>query len=429
MSFLELIGILLTAVAILGYFNHRVLGLPDTIGITAMGLLVSLLLAFAGNVVPGASSWARDLADRFDFSDLVLHGMLSVLLFAGSLHVNIAELARQKLPVLVLSTVGVLLSTALVGWGAYALLQAVGVSVRLENCLLFGALISPTDPIAVLGVLKTAGVPKALEMDIAGESLFNDGTGVVAFLVLLGIATGSSEPTVPAVTLLLLRDIVGGLLLGLALGYVAFFMLKGVDSYPVEIIITLALATAGYSLAEHVYVSAPLTVVVAGLVVGNHGARSAMSERTREHLFSFWDLVDEVLNLVLFGLVGLQLLAWSSDEVAWLAAALLVPVVLVARFISVGVPALALRPWLKRRTPHAVKVLTWGGLRGGISVALALTLPEFSGRDTLVMGTYAVVMFSLLVQAPTLGWYLDRLGLGVEPRGKESDRGGGRGGR
>ncbi|MDB5954292.1 sodium:proton antiporter [Ramlibacter sp.] len=412
MSFLELIGILLTAVAVLGYFNHRVLRLPDTVGITAMGLLVSVLLAFAGNAVPGASAWARELADHFDFPDLVLHGMLSVLLFAGSLHVNIAELARQKLPVLVLSTVGVVLSTALVGAGAYALLQALNVPVRLEHCLLFGALISPTDPIAVLGVLKTAGVPKALEMDIAGESLFNDGTGVVAFLVLLGIATGSAEPTLPAVGLLLLVQIVGGLALGLALGYVAFFMLKGVDSYPVEIIITLALATAGYSLAEHLHVSAPLTVVVAGLVIGNHGARSAMSERTREHLFSFWDLVDEILNLVLFGLVGLQLLAWSSDEVAWLAAALIVPVVLLARFLSVGVPALALRPWLKRRTPHAVKVLTWGGLRGGISVALALTLPEFSGRDTLVMGTYAVVMFSLLVQAPTLGWYLDRLGLG-----------------
>jgi CPA1 family monovalent cation:H+ antiporter len=414
MSFLELIGILLTAVAVLGYFNHRVLRLPDTIGITAMGLLVSVLLAFAGNVVPGASAWARNLADRFDFSDLVLHGMLSVLLFAGSLHVNIAELARQKLPVIVLSTVGVVLSTALVGWGAYALLQAVGVPVRLEHCLLFGALISPTDPIAVLGVLKTAGVPKALEMDIAGESLFNDGTGVVAFLVLLGIATGSAEPTLSSVSVLLLVEVVGGLVLGFALGYVAFFMLKGVDSYPVEIIITLALATAGYSLAEHLHVSAPLAVVVAGLVVGNHGARSAMSERTREHLFSFWDLVDEVLNLVLFGLVGLQLLAWSSDEVAWLAAALLVPVVLLARFVSVGVPALALRPWLKRRTPHAVKVLTWGGLRGGISVALALTLPEFSGRDTLVMGTYAVVMFSLLVQAPTLGWYLERLGVGTK---------------
>jgi CPA1 family monovalent cation:H+ antiporter len=191
--------------------------------------------------------------------------------------------------------------------------------------------------------------------------------------------------------------------------------LKGVDSYPVEIIITLALATAGYGGAEHLRVSAPITVVVAGLVIGNHGARRAMSERTREHLFSFWDLLDEVLNLVLFGLVGLQLLALTGERVSYLGALLLVPVVLLARFLSVGLPALALRPWLKRRTPHAVKVLTWGGLRGGISVALARTLPAFPARDTLVVGTYAVVVFSLLVQAPTLGWALRRLGIGAHP--------------
>jgi CPA1 family monovalent cation:H+ antiporter len=416
-SVLELIGALLTAVAVLGYFNHRVLRLPDTIGITAMGLLVSLVLALAGPAVPGASRWASAMADRFDFPELVLHGLLSVLLFAGSLHVNIAELARQKWPVLVLSTVGVILSTALVGGGAWAVLQLVGLPVRLDYCLLFGALISPTDPIAVLGVLKTVGVPKALEMDIAGESLFNDGTGVVAFLVLLGIATGETDPSFTSVSLLLLREIVGALVLGLLLGYFAFFMLKGVDSYPVEIIITLALATAGYALAERLHVSAPLTVVVAGLVIGNHGARSAMSERTQEHLFSFWDLVDEVLNLVLFGMVGLQLLALDADNVSWVAAGLLVPVVLLARFLSVGLPAVTLGPWLKRRTPHAIKVLTWGGLRGGISIALALSLPHFAARDTLVLGTYAVVLFSLLVQAPTLASYLRRLGVCAEPAG------------
>jgi CPA1 family monovalent cation:H+ antiporter len=410
-SVLELIGALLTAVAVLGYFNHRVLGLPDTIGITAMGVLVSLALALAGPLVPGASTWARGMADRFDFPELMLHGLLSVLLFAGSLHVNISELARQKWPVLILSTVGVLLSTLIVGFGTWWLFAALGIAVRLEYCLLFGALISPTDPIAVLGVLKTAGVPKALEMDIAGESLFNDGTGVVAFLVLLGIATGTAEPTAGSIATLLLVEIVGALVLGLALGYVAFYLLRGVDSYPVEIIITLALATAGYGLAEHVHVSAPLTVVVAGLVIGNHGARSAMSERTREHLFSFWELIDEVLNLLLFGLIGLKLLALSDTEGSWVVGAALVPVVLIARFASVGLPALLLRPWLKRRTPHAVKVLTWGGLRGGISVALALSLPQFEGRDTFVMATYCSVLFSLLVQAPTLPLLLRRLKL------------------
>lgn len=415
MSFLELIAILLTAVAVLGYFNHRVLRLPDSIGITAMAVLVSLGMALAGQFIPGAAAWARSVADRFDFAQLVLHGLLSVLLFAGSLHVNIAELARQKLPVLVLSTVGVVLSTVIVGYGVYWVLQGIGHPIALTWCLLFGALISPTDPIAVLEVLKTAGAPKALEVDIAGESLFNDGTGVVAFLVMLGIVTGTTEPTVLGVGGMLLFEVLGSLVLGLAAGYAAFFMLKGVDSYPVEIIITLALATACYSLADRLHVSAPLSVVVAGLVIGNHGARSAMSEVTRQNLFQFWDLLDEVLNLVLFGMIGLELLAITDESVSWLAACVLVPVVLAGRFLSVGAPAIVLAPWLKRRTPHAVKVLTWGGLRGGISVALALTLPRAPERNTLVAATFAVVLFSLLVQAPTLARLLRHLGLCAQP--------------
>jgi CPA1 family monovalent cation:H+ antiporter len=412
MSALELIAVLLTAVALLGWFNHRVLRLPDTVGITAVGVLVSVALAAIGRAVPGAAEWARGMAGRFDFPELVLHGLLSVLLFAGSLHVSFGDLARQKGPVLVLSTVGVVLSTFLVGGMTWLLLHAVGRPLDLMYCLLFGALISPTDPIAVLGVLKTAGVPPALETDIAGESLFNDGTGVVAFLVLLGVATGTEQATVSSVALLLVKEVAGALLLGVAAGYFAFALLRGVDSYPVEIIITLALATASYSVADRLHVSAPLTVVAAGLVIGNHGVRHAMSERTRQNLLSFWDLVDEVLNLVLFGMVGLLLLGWEGERVSWVAALLLIPVALIARFLSVGVPAIVLGPWLKRRTPHAVKVLTWGGLRGGISIALALSLPDFAGRDTLVMGTFAVVFFSLLVQATTLERYLCRLGIG-----------------
>jgi monovalent cation:H+ antiporter, CPA1 family len=413
MSVLDLIAVLFSAVGVLGYFNHRVLRLPDTIGITAMGVVVSLALGIAGHAVPGATDWAGKLADRFDFPQLVLHGLLSVLLFAGALHVSFGDLARQKLPVLVLSTVGVVLSTALVGGGAWLLLRALDAPVALRHCLLFGALISPTDPIAVLGVLKTVGVPRALQTDIAGESLFNDGTGVVAFLVMLSLTTGGGHPSAEGIGLLLLREVAGALLLGLVSGYLVFVLLRGVDSYPVEIILTLALATASYALAERLGVSAPLTVVVAGLVIGNHGVSHAMSERTREHLLSFWDLLDEVLNLVLFGLVGLQLLSWDGGRIVWAGAFLMIPVVLASRFVSVGVPALLLRPWLKRRTPHAVKVLTWGGLRGGISVALALSLPAFPARDTLVMGTYAVVFFSLLVQAPSLGWFLRRLRIGA----------------
>lgn len=408
MSLFELIGALATAVAVFGYINHKFIHLPDTIGITAMGLLVSLALAIVGREVPGAVHWASDFAAHLDLPEVVFHGLLSVLLFAGSLHINISDLAKQRLPVFVLSTVGVVLSTAIVGYGTHWLLAALGVHIGLTYCLLFGALISPTDPIAVLGVLKTAGAPKSLETCISGESLFNDGTGVVAYLVLLGIATGASEPTVSAVSLLLAKEVIGALVVGLAVGYVAFFMLKGVDSYPVEILITIALATGGYAFAERIHVSAPLAVVVMGLVIGNHGARSAMSAKTREHLFSFWELLDEVLNLVLFGLIGIKLLSLGSADVSWLIALALLPIVLLARFASVGVPVLALRRWLTP-TPHTVKVLTWGGLRGGISVALALSLPQFDGKELFVVATYGVVLFSLLVQAPTLGPLLKKL--------------------
>ena len=412
MSLFELIGALTSVIAVLGYVNHRFVRLPDTIGITAMGLVLSLVLALVGARFPGAVSWASSFADRLDITEIVFHGLLGVLLFAGSLHVNISDLAHQKVPVLVLATVGVVLSTVFVGYGTSWVLASLGLGVPILWCLLFGALISPTDPIAVLGMLKTAGAPTALATDITGESLFNDGTGVVAFLTLLGIATGTSDASAVAVGHLLLVEVLGGLATGLGVGYAGFFLLKGVDSYPVEILITLAMAIGGYALAERLHVSAPIAVVVMGLVVGNHGARSAMSTTTREHLFSFWELLDGVLNLVLFGLIGLKLLALADGERgSWLAAVALIPVVLVARFASVGLPAIVVRRWLEHRTPHAVKVLTWGGLRGGISVALALSMPAFDGRDTLVMATYAVVLFSLLVQAPTLPMLLRRLGI------------------
>jgi CPA1 family monovalent cation:H+ antiporter len=411
MTPLELVGVLAAVVAVLGFINHRFIKLPEIIGITAAGSVVALLLALVGQHVPAVVDWARAFASHIDFSALVFDGLLGVLLFAGSLHVDIADLAKQKWPVLVLSTIGVAMSTLLVGYGAYALLAVMGLPVALKYCLLFGALISPTDPIAVLGVLKTVGAPKAIEMDIAGESLFNDGTGVVAYLFLLGIATGAAEPSWSGIGKLIALEVGGALVLGFAVGYIAFAMLKGLDSYAVEILVTIALATGGYALAQRLHVSGPLAVVVMGLVIGNHGAKSAMSETTRRNLFQFWELVDEILNLVLFGMIGLMLVALTDVDRSWWPAIAMVPVVLVARLASVAGPALLLRPFLQRRTPHAVKVLTWGGLRGGLSVALALSLPSFDERELFVMATYCVVLFSLLVQAPTLGLLLRRLGV------------------
>jgi monovalent cation:H+ antiporter, CPA1 family len=415
MSLFELIGLLATVSAVLGYVNHRFVGMPDTVGITFMGLLATLVLTVIGHFVPGAVGWASSFADRLDVPEIVFHGLLSFLLFAGSLHINISDLAKQRLPVFVLSTVGVILSTTIVGIGAYALLSAMGKAIALKYCLLFGALVSPTDPIAVLGVLKTAGAPKSLETAIAGESLFNDGTGVVAYLVLLGIVTGASEPTTIGVGVLLAEQVGGAVVAGLVIGYLGYFMLRGVDSYPLEILITLALAIGGYAAAERMQVSAPLAVVIIGLVIGNDGARHAMSRRTREHLFSFWEMLDQMLNLVLFGLIGIRLLSLDATKISWETAAVLLPLVLAARFASVGIPILCMRSWFAHG-PHTIKVMTWAGLRGAISIALALSLPEFDKREVFITATYAVVLFSLLVQAPTLGPFLRVLKIGRKRR-------------
>jgi CPA1 family monovalent cation:H+ antiporter len=414
MSIFELIGILLTATAVFGYFNYKFVRLPDTVGITFLGLLATLALIIVGHVVPGAVAWASSFGERLDVPEIVFHGLLSVLLFAGSLHINISDLERQKIPVFVLSTVGVLLSTLIVGFGTHWILSLIGIAIELHYCFLFGALISPTDPIAVLSVLKTTGAPKSLETAIAGESLFNDGTGVVAYIVLLGIVTGTSEPDVSSVGILLARQVLGGVVVGLILGYIGYYMLKGVESYPVEILITLALATGGYSLAERLHVSAPLAVVMMGLVIGNDGARHAMSPSTREHLFSFWELLDQILNLMLFGLIAIRLLSLDAANTTVVAAAVLLPLIVFARLTSVGLPVSALRIFLPG-TPHAVKLMTWGGLRGAISIALALSLPSFEGREIFVTATYATVLFSLLVQAPTLAPLVRLLDFADEP--------------
>jgi CPA1 family monovalent cation:H+ antiporter len=408
MTIFELIGGLTALIAVFGYLNHRFIKLPDTIGITAVGLACSLLAVIFREKIPGMTIWTHQVVNLIDFPEVVFHGMLGMLLFAGSLHVNVADIAKQKTAIVLLSTVGVVISTAVVGFGGFYLFDLVGHPVPLIYCLLFGALISPTDPVAVLGLLKKAGVSKSLETKITGEALFNDGTAVVAFLVLLGIASGATVPTVPALGLMLAKEIFGAIALGLAAGYAAFFLLKGVDSYPVEILITLSLATGGYALAEHLHVSAPIAVVVMGLVIGNHGALSVMSEKTRQHLFGFWELIDEILTLMLFGLIGIVVIGFTLKEDYLVVSLVAIPLVLMARFASVGIPMTAMYAF-HRTAPNSVKIMTWGGLRGGISIALALSLPPFAERELIIVVTYAVVVFSLLVQAPTLGPLLRRL--------------------
>lgn len=402
MSVFHAISLIVTLVALFGYLNHRFFGLPDVVGITAIGLVAALGVTAYGTYDPAVVEWAARTVERIDFAEVVFHGMLGMLLFAGSLHVNLADIDRQKWTILLLATIGVVLSTCIVGATFYGAAKLVGIELPFIYALLFGALISPTDPIAVLGILRKVGVPKSLETKIAGESLFNDGTGVVLFLTLSGIAFGGHEASVPQVLLLLATEIVGGVLVGLVLGFAGFFLLRGIDSYAVEIMLTLAMATAGYSLAELLHTSAPIAVVVMGLLVGNHGKRFAMSERTREHLFSFWDLTDELLNLLLFGLIGIEIIALAAPFANLVPALVAIPIVLAARLASVGLPVLALRQF-REFTPNTVKIMTWGGLRGGISLALALSLPQFPGREPIVSATYAVVIFSILVQSLSIG--------------------------
>jgi len=398
MHLLDVVALLVSLTALLSYANHRLLRLPTTIGVMLIALLLSLALIFAGELGYGVEAWAEKIVARIDFNEALMHGMLSFLLFAGALHVDLNDLARQKFIIGTLATAGILLSTFLVGTALYVLLPLAGFAPPYIWCLVFGALISPTDPIAVLGILKSAKVPRSLEIKVAGESLFNDGVGVVVFLVLLGIATRGGDVSAGAIVALFAVEALGGALLGLGLGTLAYAMLKSVDSYQVEVLLTLALVMGGYALASALHTSGPIAIVVAGLFIGNQGRRWAMSDTTREHLDTFWELVDEILNAVLFVLLGLEILVLSFRGEYLVAGLLAIPVVLLARWVSVGLPVLAMR---RRRsfTPGAVTVMTWGGLRGGISVALALSLPaESSARELLIAVTYVVVVFSILVQ-------------------------------
>lgn len=407
MSVLQIAALLLSLAAIFSYINHRYIRLPTTIGLMLIALLVSMaLLGMDMLGLDFPAEWARHVLDGVDFNQTLLHGMLSFLLFAGALHVNLDDLAQQKWVIGILASFGVLTSTFIIGGLTWWLTALLGMNIDLIYCLLFGALISPTDPIAVLGILKSAGAPKTLETKIAGESLFNDGVGVVVFLALLGVAS-SGEVSAVAVVKLFILEAVGGALFGLFIGWFAYRMLATVDNYQVEILITLALVMGGYALAGALHLSGPIAIVVAGLLIGNHGRVMAMSDKTREHLDTFWELVDEILNAVLFVLIGLEILALSFQQSYFVLALLLIPAVLLARLISVGLPVTLMKRF-RAFSPHAVKILAWGGLRGGISVALALSLPTGPERDAILAVTYIVVVFSILVQGLSVGHLIRR---------------------
>jgi CPA1 family monovalent cation:H+ antiporter len=404
MGLFDIISILVVLAAIFSYINHRYFGLPRTIGLMALSLVVSLSLLVLGSfeILPLADHVAGMLT-RLDFYDTLMHGMLGFLLFAGALHVNYQDLRDMGWVISLLSTFGVIVSTALVGLFTWGTLYLLGMELAPIYCLLFGALISPTDPIAVLGILKKAKAPKALETKITGESLFNDGIGVVVFLTLLSFVQGGGHAPEPAAILKLLTvEAGGGILYGLGLGYLSYTLIKRIDNYHVEVLLTLATVMGGYRLAEVMHVSAPLAIVVAGLMIGNHGRYLGMSALTREHLDTFWELVDEIMNAVLFVLIGLELLVISHTVSMVVAGILLIPCVLLARFLSVGSIVTLMRKF-SNFSRGSTRILTWAGLRGGISVALALSLPQGPERDLLVTITYCIMAFSILVQGMTVG--------------------------
>ena len=406
-SIFNLVALLITLAAIFGYLNHRWLRLPHTIGLVVIALAVSVVILLADALFPvlGLESAVRRALTDIDFEDTLMKGFLSFLLFAGALHVDLEALISRRWAISTLATVGIVVSTLIVAGVMFYGFGAFGFDVPFAYCLVFGALISPTDPVAVMGILKTVKVPESLEAKIAGESLFNDGVGVVLYSVLVAMAVGAGdhgEATLAGAAELLAIEAVGGVLLGLAAGYTAYRAMKSINERTLEVLITLSLVMATYSVASRLHLSGPLAVVVAGLFIGNHGKRFAMSDETRHHIDTFWSVIDEVLNSLLFLAIGFEVIAITITGQVVGVALLAIPVVLLARFTSVAGPITLLG--LRREfTKGAIPVLTWGGLRGGISVALALSLPPSPDKPVILAATYGVVVFSIVVQGLTFG--------------------------
>lgn len=368
-----------------------------------LALFSSMLIAVAGHLIPEISSGALMLVSNINFQQVLMKIMLSFLLFAGALHIDADKLKKEIWPVMILATVGTFISTFLVSLMAYYLFHFFNLQVPYIYCLLFGGLISPTDPIAVMGILKQAGIPKSLELKIAGESLFNDGVGVVVFLTILELAmNGTDKFSVPGTAVLFLKEAGGGIIFGAVLGYLAHFSIKSIDNYRVEVLITLTVVMCGYSLADHFHLSGPLAIIIAGIILGTKGKNEGLSDISRDYLGKFWDLLDEIFNAVLFLLIGLEMLVIKINSTIMLIGAIMIILVLFARFIAVSFPVMFLRLWIKFEK-NAILMLTWGGLRGGISVALALSLPEAMHRDEFVLITYIIVVFSIVVQGLSIG--------------------------
>jgi monovalent cation:H+ antiporter, CPA1 family len=402
MALFHLLSILIVLSAAFAYINFRVLKMPNAIGLMLVSLLFSISVIVGGSFFPSVKASIETQLSHINFSDLLLEGMLSFMLFAGAIHIKFQDLKSEKWSILLLSTMSVIISTFVVGFTAYYLLNAFGIEVSFITSLLFGALISPTDPIAVLSILKSAGVSKSIETKIAGESLFNDGVAVVIFMTILGLTKPDIEPSFNSIATLFAQEAIGGILLGLVIGWIGYKLIASIDNYQVEVLVTLAVVMGGYTFAHYIHVSGPLAMVLAGLITGNQGKSLGMSAVTAEYIDKFWELIDEILNAILFVLIGLELLILDTNSTIILVSIILIFLVLIIRYISVFIPSLLIH-FKEKIARKTLLILTWGGLRGGISIALALSIPDDLNKEVWVTITYIIVCFSILVQGLTIG--------------------------
>ena len=403
MNFNEILAITIILASVFAYVNVRWIKWPPTIGVMVLALLSSVVLAVTGKFVPSLLEKAVQFVAAIDFQKALMNFMLSFLLFAGAIEINVRKLQKERLPIIALSTVGIIISTFVAGSLSWYLFKLFNIDIDYIYCLLFGALISPTDPIAVLSILREVKIPSSLQIKISGESLFNDGIAVVLFISIAEVAkNGIQSFQALDVVKLFVQEALGGLLFGAILGYTGYLALRSIDNYKVEILITLAIVMGGYSIANHLHISGPLAMVVAGIITGNKVKDEVMSDVTQDYLTKFWELIDEILNAILFLFIGMEMLIIKINPVIFIIGMIMILIVLSARWISVLIPVYLLRYRITLEK-NIVFILTWGGLRGGLSVALALSLTSAMHKDEFVLITYIVVVFSILVQGLTIG--------------------------
>lgn len=411
MDYFSIATVLVVLSAIFGYINIKFLKLPNAIGLMIVTILFTVGVLALSYFDDTLLIKEKELINSIDFKTVLLDVMLSFLLFAGALHTNFQQLKVQRKPILFFATLGTIASTFISGISVYYLLQLLNLNVDFIYCLLFGALISPTDPIAVLGIMKKVGAPKVLETKIVGESLFNDGVGVVIFLTIFQIAKGGTEITLMNIAELFAVEVIGGILLGLVIGWITYRLMRSIDDYDNEVIITLAAVMGGTLLAQQLHVSAPLAMVTAGLLVGTDTVRkSSMSEITELYVDKFWELIDVLLNTILFVMIGMEILVLTFESSYILAGFIVIPILLLARYLSLLLP---IKLYAKKLdfVPKTNLIMTWGGLRGGISIALALSLTSSMSRDLFLVITYIVVVFSIVIQGLTVGKLIKRFTL------------------